>query len=105
MARQIVNGVAFGTLNNNKMYAETPEYNVSFKQFMNSIGGRWQSVAFKAASRMAWTFDAGYLSRAMQLASECFGEEEVAPVRQRNAKEEFAVAMGLGLIPQQDLND
>jgi hypothetical protein len=103
MAKTIINGVEFGLLKSGKAYAEVPRFEFAFKRCMNSIRAEWKSVG----GTMMWVFKAEEMGYAQKMAAAIFVEVEAAEPapRQRTVKEEFAVAMGLGLIPQQDLND
>lgn len=88
-------------LKSGRLAVETPKYDAWFRKQMNGMCAQWKEIN----GRKMWVFEAGYRARVNQIWIECFGEESAPPARARSVKEEFAVAMGLGLIPQQDLND
>lgn len=94
--------VKIGNLKSGKMYAETPEFNFAFKRCMNSIGAEWKMVG---DTRM-WVFKPEHADYVQEMAQRCYADGTPVSVptpRELSAKEQYAVAMGLGLIPQEDL--
>lgn len=103
MAAQIINGVKVGSLKSGRMYAETPSYNEAFKRCMNSINAEWKIVG----GVKMWVFDAERADYVREMAAKCYAPAVTVPAGEpkRTDKEAFAVAMGLGIRSEQDLND
>lgn len=85
-------------------YIITPHFVQNFRADMNSIGATWGPVDMQGA----WKFAPEHLAQVKVWAAKYFPEPVAAPaapvvLAPLTDKEQFAVAMGLGIIAQEDL--
>ena len=83
----------------------TPHFIQNFRRDMNSIGATWGPVGGEGA----WIFKPEHLAQVKAWAATYFPEPAAQPATPAQLapltdKEQFAVAMGLGIIAQEDLS-
>jgi len=101
MATYTTGTIRKGTLS----YIITPHFSQNFRADMNSIGATWGPVGGEGA----WIFKPGHLAQVKAWAQTYFPESVAQPAALAQLapltdKEQFAVAMGLGIIAQEDLS-